>query len=349
MRLLIWGNSPAGGWLAGRFHQAGHNTKWLTDAAIEHDLHRFGRLELLRPFRRMIINDLQIGSSTDELLRPPLDWIILAMPLWAVGNAVREMARRIPPQHCPPVLVFQNGIGGQEKVQNFFPDTPALQAFPTRTFQWTMLSENGGPAYETILSDGTGGVAITAGEKADDAANLLRIADVGQVIIQPKESLQWSDVLWQIQANALPTLMRVPTDQIYRQPALYQLEYQQLREAVQVIDRQQIPLVDLPGADVRRLGWQIRLLSANLLRGTLRANQKPASLQPDLVLKRGRSDAAYLNGAIAQAANTIGFPAPINHTLAVSLTDVAEGRALWHQFTPDYLSTLIRIAERHAN
>lgn len=346
MNVLVWGTHPVAGWLAGRFHQTGHHTKWLTSDTIAADYRRFKRLELISPKRQLTINDLVVGTSIDELLRPPLDWIVLAMPTWAIGEAVRDMVRRIPPQNCPAIVVVSHGIGGLEKVQNAFPDTPVLQAFSTRLFQWTMLS-NDSPAYETILSDGVGGFGLTAGDKSAEAQALLQAADIGPVVIHPDQALQWSDLLWQIQANALPTLMQQTPAQIYADAYLYGIEYRQLREAIQIIDRQQIALVDLPGVDIRRLGWQIRVLPPEMLRQVLRPALKPPTLGFDLVMQHGRSDAAYLNGMVAKAANAVGLSAPVNYTLAVSITDVAEGRALWSQFTPDYLATLLRIADRH--
>lgn len=346
MRVLVWGSSPAAGWLAGRFHQIGYSAAWLTSEPIVADVRRFKRLDLISPQRHLTITDISIGSSIDELLRPPLDWVVLAMPTWAISDAAREMSRRIPPENCPSVLIVSNGIGSQEKVQTFFPLTSVLQAFPTRHFEWTVLP-HGRPAYESIISTGTGGFGLSEGGKASEVQAMLLGADVGDVVIAPQLSLSWSDLLWQIQANALPTLLRLSPEQIYEDEHLFALEHRQLREAVQIIDRQKILLVDLPGVHVRRLGWQIRVLPPNLLKAVLKPTAKPPSLLHDLALKTGRSDAAYLNGVVARTANDMHFSAPVNYALAVSVTDVAEGRAVWEQFVPDYLATLIRIAEQH--
>jgi hypothetical protein len=86
-----------------------------------------------------------------------------------------------------------------------------------------------------------------------------------------------------------------------------------------------------------------------MLARLLDSNKKLPSLRNDLVQKIGRSDAAYLNGVVAQYAYELRIPASVNHILALSLTDVAEGRALWSQFRDQtgYLETMIRIASRH--
>lgn len=345
MRVLVWGSTPEAGWLAGRFHQVGYKAVWLTSEPIVTDIRRFRQLDLISPQRQLTITDLTIGSNIDELMVPPLDWIVLAMPMWAISDAIRDMARRIPPDNCPPILIVANGVGGQEKVQPFFPTSPVLQAYPTRHFEWTLLT-SGRPAYESIVSTGSGGFGLSEGDKAPEARAMLLAADMGDVIIAPQPALSWSNLLWQIQANALPTLLQLSPEQIYEDERLFAFEHQQLREAVQIIDRKNILLIDLPGVQVRRLAWQIRILPPKLLAGTLKPNSKPPSLHPDLAQKTGRSSAAYLNGMVAHTANAMNLSTPVNYVLAVSITDVAERRALWHQFTPDYLSTLIRIAEQ---
>ena len=345
MRILVWGAFPAAGWIAGRLHQLQHETWWLADEPTVTDVLQFGSVQLRSPQRDLRIQGLHVSHHIDEILKPPLDWIILAIPTWAVGDAVREMSRRIPPEHCPPIFVLSNGIGAFEKIETYFPAEKIVQGFPTRQFVWPQIS-NGTVAREVVVSDGVGGVALTQGQHSEKLAQLLRVIGMGDVLIHARESLQWSDVLWQIQCNALPTLLQVSPEAVYQSPELFALEYRQLREAMAVIDYKKVALVDLPGVDVRRLGWQIRLLPEQWLAPYLQKNRPQPTLITGLQQKHGRSDAAYLNGAVARTAYELKIAAPVNHTFAVSITDVAEGRAAWQQFSPEYLQTLVRIASR---
>ncbi len=346
MQILVWGNSPIAGWIAGKLHLAQHQVKWLSDDNIVKNVERFRGLYLQAPNEQTIVRSLPLSSSIDEFLRPPIDWIILAMPTWAISQIAYEMARRIPAKNCPSILIISDGIGAREKVRSLFEETPIIQAFSTRLFQWTILAD-GQPAYESIISNNRGGIALTASEKDVEAELLFKQAGIHNVKIHPAQSLEWSSLLWQIQVNALPALLRVSPETVYDEEELFNIEYRQLREAIQIIDLQKIPLVDLPEVALRRLGWQIRILPPNLLKKVLRPNIKPSSLFAELSLKTGRSDAAYLNGIVAKTAHDIGIAAPVNYTLAVSVTDIAEGRIMWEQFTLDYLHTLLRIAERH--
>jgi ketopantoate reductase len=345
MRILVWGATPVAAWTATRLHQLGHETLWLTDENIQHDIQRFGRLTLRSPQRELYVKDLTIGTEIDALLKPPLDHIMLLMPTWALGSVIREMSRRIPPSKCPPVLVLGTGIGARTKLEDFFASELITEAFTTRQFVWPHLA-NGSPAHETVVSDGFGGFALTRSPRAESLAHLLRMIGFGPVSIHETEPLEWSNLLWKIQANALPGVLRVPPEHVYADDELFAIEYRQIREAMEIIDRKKISLVDLPGVAVRRLGWQIRMLPPRMLRRVLQANVSPPSLQTELEAGHGRSDAAYLNGVIAKEAHDMQLHTPVNHTLAISLTDIAEGRALWRQYTREYLQVLLRIANR---
>ena len=105
----------------------------------------------------------------------------------------------------------------------------------------------------------------------------------------------------------------------------------------------------LPGINVPRLAVMVRWLPKFLLKNILKAQASYPTLKDDLVNETGRSDAAYINGAIAHAGYDAGISTPINHALAVTLTDIAEKRASWSQFKGNLtqLATIIRIMSRH--
>lgn len=347
MRLLVWGASPTAAWLAARFHHLGYETIWLTQEPIASTIQRFG-LELISPHHRETYSNLTIETRPENAIKPPLAWIILAMPTWALNEAVMQLGARIPPTKCPDILLVQHGIGGVEKITTFFDESKILTAASTRTFTWPMLPD-GQIAYETVVSDGLGGLALSHHPHALKMAHMLHVAGLGNAPIYERSSLQWSHLFWSIQANALAAILDLDPHTIYQNPELFEIEYRQLREAVSVIDRENVALVELPGVNVPRLAWQVRLIPKRLLAPILQANTKPPSLKTELHQQWKRSDAAYLNGMVAKAAHDYGIAAPTNQALAISVTDIAEGRALWSQFKGnlDYLQTIIRVTSRH--
>lgn len=338
MRLLIWGASPLGGWLAARLHQAQHEVIWLADTPAAVPL--TDSLELVAGQSRQKINGIRILTEPQDALKPLPDWVIFAMPGWGLSRALTTLAITATPEKLPHALSLQSGIGSLEKLTSLLGAEKSLRAVVTREFTWTDAS---------IISNGAGGFVISEHPQAAFIGELLQQAGLGKPRTAPADSLGWSDVFWRLHANALPTLLNIAPASVYDDPNIWQLEYRQLREAIMVIDRLNINLVNLPGVHVPRSAWLVRLLPPHWLAKILKRRVRPPSLRADLEHQSGHSDAAYLNGAVAQAAYGLQLPAPANHVLALSVTDVAEGRIQWSHFhnNLDYVATLIRVASRH--
>ena len=158
--------------------------------------------------------------------------------------------------------------------------------------------------------------------------------------------MAWSALLWQLQANAIPALLDMSAGDVYNSPSLWPIEYRMLTEALGIIQALNIRLVDLPDAPVSRLATQLQMIPPELLASRIIRNPAPPSLKLELLQHRDRSEAAYLNGAIALHANDLKLTAPINYSLALTLEDIASGRAVWGQFqhNPRALEAVINIA-----
>ena len=79
-------------------------------------------------------------------------------------------------------------------------------------------------------------------------------------------------------------------------------------------------------------------LPPSLLRPMLRRlfasgrGDKPPSLQIDLVRRRQRSEALYLNGAVVIYAERLGLDVPVNGILLDTLMGIAAGSLAWDEF-----------------
>lgn len=338
MRLLIWGASPLGGWLAARLHQAQYDVIWLADTPLPFPL--TGDLELVSGPSCQKVTGLRVWTEPQEALTPLPEWVIFAMPGWGLSRALTTLAVTAAPEKLPHALSLQPGIGSLEKLISLLGAEKSLRAVITREFTW---------ADASIMTGGAGGFVVSEHPQAAFIGELLQRAGLGKPRTAPVDSLGWSDVFWRLHANALPTLLNIAPVSVYDDPNIWQLEYRQLREAIAVIDRLNINLVNLPGIHVPGLAWLVRLLPPRRLAKVLKQWVRQPSLRVDLEHQSGHSDAAYLNGAVVQAAYGLQLPAPVNHVLALSVTDVAEGRIQWSHFhnNLDYLQTLIRVASRH--
>jgi ketopantoate reductase len=114
-----------------------------------------------------------------------------------------------------------------------------------------------------------------------------------------------------------------------------------------------ISAVDLPQARVGRLlGAAARMprpFFRRLVRKQIEAVRGDAlpSLLTGLRAGARRTEAAWLNGGIAQAARSIERLAPLNHALALIVSDIAAGRVTWGTYRgkPEMLLASVRVAE----
>jgi ketopantoate reductase len=341
MHILVWGVSPLASRLAAHLHAQGHTVRWIADEAIKSQLDAVGKLvEQDKAF------DLPpIFVHPDAVLKPPLDKIILAMPGWAVSNALTAIVKYIPPHHYPFTLIFTTGMGIIEKALGTLGAEKSIQAISTREWRWGKQDKSFD--YSKIIEISAGDVVLAEHPHQEQILPLLRGLGF-HPSIAPAESLNWSYLLWKLQTNALPTLLGIVPQDVYRDRRILKIELAQLREAIEVIDHLKIKLISLPNIQVRRLAKAIRWLPQRPLSWILRSltDKLSPSLSIDFERETGRSDAAYLNGAVARAAYDHRIAAPVNHSLALALTDIAEGRAVWSQFRNkvDYLETYIRVA-----
>lgn len=349
MNIVVWGASPLAGWLAAHLSQTNHVVTWLATRPVAEAITDSRVLQVVKGQSALTVNNLRIVTQAAECLRPPLHWIIFAMPGWAVNDAVMAITRYIPPTHYPPILLLQAGVGVIEKIEGMLGEGCAVYGIHSGEFQWGSKEGDSIPDYTHPSYDGKGGFILEAHTRRQEILSILK--DTGSVSAAPaaRVSLAWSYVFWKMQANALPTLLDITPQAIYQNERLFSIEVAQTTEALHVIRRLNIKLVALPEVNVPRLAAQLRWLPRRWRPRVLKKYIKTPALRHDLITETGRSDAAYFNGAVAIAAHRLGLPAPVNQALALALTDVAEGRMRWSQFqnNPDYLETFIRITGRH--
>ncbi|MBZ0308827.1 MAG: hypothetical protein K8I82_22360 [Anaerolineae bacterium] len=264
------------------------------------------------------------------------DLIILALPNWAASAALQDLWYGFQ-ESAPPILVLQNGVGTFQRTASLFQEK-ALAGAVTCHFSYDEFSNR-------VNVSLTGGFALQA-DAPELALNVLR-ATGRSVKLGDAQSILWSSVFWGIQANALSAILQVEPAEIYQNPKWFGYEVQQLTEALFVIDNLGVRLMPLPDVNVPRMAWAVRRLPRPLLAAYLATQPRPPALRDELAQQVGRSDAAYFNGAVAVHAHDLNHRAPVNHVLAMAVTDIAEGRQLWDAFKekPELLDAMIRLAQ----
>jgi 2-dehydropantoate 2-reductase len=262
--------------------------------------------------RRISARVARAATPADVAEAPEL--AVVAVKMFDLAAALDDLAA----WPGVPVLTIQNGIGAEELVASARPGAGLIAGSLTSPVERPGPSEvrwrgRGGIA----LAPATGGVdgLVDGLVAAFSAAGLpaRRIAD--------PRAMKWSKLLGNLVGNALSALADREPAAVYAEPRLFAIERRQLLEVLEVMRAARLPVVALPGADVRLLAFAVRLpapLSRAVLRlvvGRARGGKSP-SLRLHLRSAEGPTEASWMNGAVARAGRVTGVPTPVNAALA---------------------------------
>lgn len=347
MNILVYGATPLGAYLTAHFTFLAQTVTWLADTPTMNAVNRADGIQAIGARGRRLAKAVHVIDNTDEAFHDHYDLIFMVMQGYDVAAALFEMHRQPGLIAQPPTLVsLQRGIGSHERIVSVFGAAHVIRGALTCWIEHPLI--DGQPAPEIFVRLPSGGVAL-----ADDHPRSLEVAALLHAAYLPTtlgngREIAWSALLWQLQANAIPSLLDLTPDDVYASPALWAIEYKMLMEALGIIQALKIRLIDLPGAPITRLATQLQTVPAPLLPAWIIRNPAPPSLRLELARNVPRSEAAYLNGAIALHANDLipKLATPINYVLAITLEDIASGRAVWSQFQrePRTLEALVNIA-----
>jgi len=192
----------------------------------------------------------------------------------------------------PPLLCLQNGIDSEKK-----------------------------------LADALGVGSVIPGTFQD----LFNQAGLNCWVYPRAEAMKWSKLLINLLGNASSAILNLPPSAIYAHPGLFQMELEQIREGLEVMRKQRIPAVNLPGVPVRLLAAVVRCLPASLSQPLLSRligggrGEKMPSFHIDLYSGRGNSEVGDLNGAVVRAGDQLGISTPVNHFLTNCLLGLIAG------------------------
>ncbi len=346
MKILIIGATPLGAYLAAHFTFLQQDYHWYTSPQVAASVLDAGGILALGARGRRWARGVRMVTSAGEAYSEQYDVVFMAIQGYAVTDALYEMM-----QHAPSLrgsqtafVAMQRGIGPHERIASVFGEKHTIRAALTT---WIEHPISGGqPAPHIFVRMPSGGVAVAEGHPLSAEIAALLYAAYLPVLLGDSREIGWSALLWQLQANTIPALMDLDADDVYHSPSLAAIEHAMLLEALGVIQALGVRLIDLPGAPVRRLATQLQLYPPALFAERGVRNPAPPSLRVELEQGIDRSEAAYLNGAIAVNARDLELNAPINYVLALTLDDIANGRALWAMFrgNPRMLEAIINVA-----
>jgi 2-dehydropantoate 2-reductase len=327
MNILVIGGGAIGSLLAARLGAAGHAITLLdrpqTAAAIQ-----AGGLRLVEADGRTLTPAVQIASSPgDAFNRVSFDLAVLAVKAFDTGAAIEPLRPFFPA--TTPILSVQNGVGNEALLA-------ALLPAPVLAGSLTTPVEVLAPGHVRVArASHRFAIAPWRGAgRPEQVAMLFTDAGFKVQSFTDGPALKWTKLLMNMLANAQPAILDITPAQVFAQPCLGNLEVLAWREALAVMRAQGLTPVPLAGYPMALIGALVRRVPVGLVRPFMgrfiaggRGSKLPSlmyDLQPQ---PRGRSEVAWLNGAVAEHARRLGLPAPVNATLTRVLLDLVEGRA----------------------
>lgn len=332
MRILVFGAGAIGSLLGHRLTQAGHEVTLVGRADYVRAvgqcgliLEERGRTDVAHP---RVVQDLSELSVAAQVW----DVVLLTVKAYDTQAAARTLAPYL--SQGSPVLIVQNGIGGEELAQQEL----ATATLVSGVIMWPVSVRAPG---RIVLRSTRGGANLAPTRPNQDVeawAKLLSAAGVPTSTYRDYRALKWSKLLLNMLANAAPAILDMSPGQVFADHRLFAIERAAYLEALTVMRALALRPVAFPSYPVPLLAWAVQRLPAPILRPVLKRlvasgrGEKKPSLQIDLELKRERSEVSYLNGAVASHAERLGLGAPINRALEDTLLGIATGRLLWDEF-----------------
>lgn len=334
MNILVYGAGAVGSFVGARLTNDGHDVTLVTRIVAAEAIDKNG-LRLSRPTGP----DLLVRPQTVTALRqafldePQYDLIILAVKSYDVDEALNPLIA-FGSRPYPPLLTLQNGIGIEELiVETLETDRVIAGSLTTPVSRLT-------PDHVRV-EHADRGLAIAPTAKKQDVrpwVDLFNEAGIPARRVRDHRSMKWSKALLNMLGNATSAIINRHPRAIYNYGPTFNLEMEMLEEALRVMKRLKIKVVDLPGTPTTRLAFAVRRLPNALVKPILsrivaegRGDKMP-SFHVDLSNGREKSEVAFHNGAVADAARRVGLSTPVNHALSDILQKLARGEMDWKIF-----------------
>jgi 2-dehydropantoate 2-reductase len=258
-------------------------------------------------------------ATAGDLAGPP-ELIVFAVKMFDLADAVASCAMWPEATSLTPA----NGVGAEEIVRRDRPDAGLIAG------SLTVSVETLPDGAVARLNRGGIGLAVAHGDVAPLASALVAAFAGGGIRarrLDDSRAMKWSKLLANLVGNASSAIVDRSPAELYGDPAAFRVERRQLLEALAVMRRLGLSPVALPGADVRLLAAAVRLppiLARPILQRVVvgaRGGKDP-SLRVHARSGAGPSEVNWLNGAVADAASSLGGVAPVNRRLTTLLHEV---------------------------
>ena len=323
LRFLCFGVGAIGTYLGGSLILAGHEVVFLERPAVADEVRSTGlTLDLGAGGVQRVEHPQVVASIEDALAKGSFDAGLLAIKAYDTQALVNSLiSHRVA---LPPIISFQNGVDNEPLL--------AKELGAERVIAGTVTTAIGRKGAGSIVVERLRGIGVALDHPLGSSLQtVMDSAGLNARGYPNAAAMKWSKMLTNLLANASSAILDLPPGEIYAHPGLFNMEMQQVREALRVMTTRMIPVVDLPSTPVRLLatisGRLPPALSRPLLRralGSGRGNKMP-SFHIDLHSGRGKSEVDYLNGAVVRCGKKVQVATPVNAALTRILMALTTG------------------------
>lgn len=369
MRILVFGAGAIGCFLGHQLVLAGHNVTLVGRPALVTAVQKHGLCLRSRdsgtlrhspalatppnpsPSRDLPAPDCSVvwpQAATDiaELALPEREWdlVLLTVKVYDTDEACQTLAPYLP--KGTPVLLVQNGVGGEDLARLALPETPLNSGVLTMS-----VSVEGVGQIRQETSSGSLNIApVGRGQLPAAVQDLVARSGLRVVVYDDYRAMKWSKLLLNLLANAVPAILDMSPREVYASAPVFTLERRAFVEALGVMRALDLKVVNFPGYPVTLLARAMQSLPDPLLRPLMtrlvasgRGDKKP-SLQLDLTRGKQQSEVSYLNGAVVEQGARLKVKTPVNQAIVETLLGLVEGRLSWDEYRcrPDRLLSAVR-------
>lgn len=319
LHILCFGAGAIGAYIGGSLALVGHRVTFIEQPAQAEELRQHGlSLRLADGVHHLIP---QVAASVEEALTDqPYDAAIFALKSFDTQAALTSL---LPYRNLlPPILCLQNGVDNEPTLSTALGQEKVIAG--------TVTSAVGRAAVGQIVLERHRGIGIAADHPTSPAlAHACQQAGLNVRLYANSADMKWSKLLTNLMANATSAILGMPPADILNSRGLFELELQQMCEALRVMKAQGLHVVNLPGTPVRALAFIMRYLPASIAQPLLSRSiaggrgAKMPSFYIDLHGGRKKTEVDYLNGAIVRHGALLGIATPVNRFLTDILQKLA--------------------------
>jgi 2-dehydropantoate 2-reductase len=330
MRVIVLGAGAIGCWVGANLSRNGVSVMFVGRAPFVREMERNGLTVHLAGGGQWRLRHPVAATEISAEAAALADAVFICTKAYAVDEAIKQLQDTQLAKKAW-VACFQNGLGSEERAAAAFGAQRILAATTTAAVSVTA------PA-EIRLENANGGFGIAAMDKSlwsrDMDAAAARLSNFLKAeIYTDYRAMKWSKLLLNLVGNASSAILDMPLRDMYKDKRLLNLEFRMLREAIAVMEKIPIKVLNLPGGEAAKLAEALGKYPDFVLRLALkgrfisgRGNKRP-SLYADAAAQTGRSEVEFLNGQVYAWGKEVGVETPVNAGLTHVLLDLVHGRA----------------------